>query len=236
MRIKVLESAQQLVYQVTGVQDQFRDGLLHCFYSERDGVYSKQFDTHDFMFPHDRRVLEENLSGNLERMLNEHLGVTPLDWALTLKRVCEILDQYQVRYWLAGSAACAARGIAIKPQDIDVMTFKSETERIARAFGRHIVEPFCHVSDWVVRGFGVVYLNGRVDFAFEPESFVDSEGPVDFGPQAMNSLETIEWRGHRIQVPPASLHLLPNRRRNRADRVKLIEDYIRTAHKNSHGR
>jgi len=229
MKINVCESAQQLTYQITDVQDQYKDGLLHCFYLERDGIYSKEFLTRDFMFPHDTRALEENLSKNLERMLNEHLGVTQTDWALTLKSVCEVLDQYQIRWWLAGSAACAARGIAINPQDIDVMTFKSETEKIAKAFGPHIVEPFHHVSDWVVKGFGVVYLNGRVDFAFEPESSVDSGGPVDFGPQAMNSLETIEWRGHRIQVPPVNLHLLPNRRRNRADRVRLIEEYIRTA-------
>jgi len=106
------------------------------------------------------------------------------------------------------------------------MTYKTEIRKIEQAFGQHAVEPFQHVADWVVKGFGVVYFNGRIDIAFEPEETVDEYGRVDFGIYAMNHLETIHWRGHSLKVPPVELHILSNRRRKRTNRVQLIEEYI----------
>jgi hypothetical protein len=90
----------------------------------------------------------------------------------------------------------------------------------------YIVEPFHHVTDWVVKGFGVVDYGIRLDFAFEPEDWVDGRGPADFGPYAQAHLETVQWQGFAVQVPPVELHIAPNQARGRHDRVQLIYNYL----------
>jgi len=85
------------------------------------------------------------------------------------------------------------------------------------------------VSDWVVKGFGVIDRGVRVDYAFEPESWVDGQGIVDFGPYAEKHLEEVRWRGRVLRVPEVTTHLWPNETRNRSDRVALIRAYLQRA-------
>ncbi|WP_440947326.1 hypothetical protein ACSAZL_03360 [Methanosarcina sp. T3] len=49
---------------------------------------------------------------------------------------------------------------------------------------------------------------------------------MDCGPHARQNLETIKWNGYEIQVLPLELQLNVNKRRERMDRVKLIEDFL----------
>lgn len=226
MKIELISLNGVVRITVTEVPEHYRAALQHSFYQERDGVYLKEYDESSLMFPHDLNILKRNLNHHLERMLTDNLKTTAMDWESSLDKLATMMENHHIRWWLAGSAALAARGINISPQDIDIMTFKSEIGKIQQAFGSHIVEPFHHVTGWVVKGFGVIYLNGRIDFAFEPEDSVDSMGAVDFGPTAQSNLEIIEWRGHKLLVPPIELHLLPNKRRTRTEVVTLIEDYI----------
>lgn len=75
----------------------------------------------------------------------------------------------------------------------------------------------------MVRGFGVVDLGYRVDYAFDPELWVDKPEPVDFGPDAAAHTREITWHGRKIRVPPLELHLPANRVRGRASVVAQIE-------------
>jgi hypothetical protein len=131
-----------------------------------------------------------------------------------------------VRWWLAGSGALYVRGLKVKPHDLDVMTYKTEIEALRELVLPHTVEPFHHVTGWVVRGFGVVNYRYRIDFAFEPEDWVDGQGPLDFGPYAEAHIELVNWHGHEILVPPIELHIAPNEARGRQERVALIREYL----------
>ena len=99
-------------------------------------------------------------------------------------------------------------------------------DAVAQVVTPTIVEPFQRVRDWVVKGFGVIDRGVRVDYAFEPEAWVDGQGIVDFGPTAERGLEEIAWRGRTLRVPPLATHLWPNEARGRHDRVALIRAAI----------
>lgn len=230
MKIEVIDNGTCIEYQVRDLpvnfEQQYREILKHYYFSDQNNILVKSFRKDTLMFPHDCSLLEERFGTNLETMIKHTLGHAKMDWALCLETVAEIMQCHEIKWWLAGSAACAARGINISPQDIDIMTYKSEINKIEKAFKEYLIEPCHHVSNWIVKGFGVAYLNGRVDLAFEPEESSDSYGRLDYGYYAMNNLETIDWRGYQIQVPPVELHIPSNKVRNRTDRVRLIEDYI----------
>ncbi|MBN1409726.1 MAG: hypothetical protein JW969_02705, partial [Spirochaetales bacterium] len=148
----------------------------------------------------------------------------------SLQWLTEGLKRRKVKWWLAGSGALYVRGLEVKPHDLDVMTYKTGIEAIRRMVSPYIVEPFHHVNGWVVKGFGVVHYRTRIDFAFEPEDWVDDNGPVDFGPHAQSHLEKVVWHGHEILVPPVELHIAPNEARGRHDRVALIKNYMSNNH------
>jgi len=51
---------------------------------------------------------------------------------------------------------------------------------------------------------------------------VDRDEPTDFGPGAAARLDTIEWRGRALRVPPLDLQLRVSERRGLMDRVAAI--------------
>ena len=92
-------------------------------------------------------------------------------------------------------------------------------------------KPFHSVDDWVVQGFGVLYIHGRIDVAFDPIESVDDNGRLDYGVYAADHLRPVNWKGFDVLVPPVELHILSNRVRNRLDRVTKIEEFMAENHR-----
>ena len=194
-------------------------------YVEVDGRFEKRFWRDDLLFPHDFRTIEARWIGYLLAAPERRATPAAIDQALVW-----IADQHAeagIDWWLTGSAALYVRGIDLLPHDIDVMTYLWQAEAIGSVVAPSIVEPFQRVSDWVVKGFGVIDRGVRVDYAFEPEAWVDGQGIVDFGPYAEQHLEEARWRGRVFRVPEVTTHIWPNEARDRLDRVALIRAYLR---------
>lgn len=226
MKIHVAETAANIEYTVLereGVSDEALQGM---FYEPKDGRWSKGIPRERLMFPHNPALLERNYNAYIEYELHQERR-TRADLEAALAWLAQECARRGIRWWLAGSGALFARGLQVTPHDLDVMTWKSEIEAIHTLVASYIVEPFHHVTGWVVKGFGVADVHHtRFDFAFEPEDWVDGQGPVDFGPYAVEHLETIDWHGHQILVPPVELHIAPNEARDRHERVAQIKQYM----------
>lgn len=227
MDIEIVDGNTQIEYQIEDIPDEYKEVLLHYGFTEKNHRYTRSYNKNTFMFQQSSRLLKENFEGCLEKMINNTLCNTKMDWEKALDAIADKMLKNNISWWLTGSAACAIRGINIIPQDIDIMTYKTEIKKVEKVFKNFAIEPYHHVTNWVVKGFGVIYLNGRIDMAFEPEESSDGHGRVDFGFYAMNNLETIKWKGYSIKVPPVDLHIYSNKVRGRHDRVKLIEEYIK---------
>ena len=209
------------MYRVTAATPAEQEVLRSAFFEERDGVWLKAFERRALLFEHDLAQLRRNF----ERSLRREAAGPP-----TTKSVAEALEWVHdafagagIDWWLAGSGALLARGLDVRPHDLDVMIDASQVERLVGIARPLAVEPFHRVTGWVVRGFGVLDVGCRVDVAIDPEAWVDEHGPVDFGPAAARALETITWRGRTLRVPPLAYHLGPNRARGRQSVVEAIE-------------
>jgi hypothetical protein len=225
MKIQIRETDEEIQFRILEREGLDDETLQAMFYALKDEVWSKGYPKSALMFPQDLAQMEANYNAYIESELHqERRTLADLDAALDW--LCVEFERRGVRWWLVGSGALYARGLAVKPHDIDVMLEKSDIEKISEMVAPYIVEPFHHVTGWVVKGFGVVNYRYRIDFAFEPEDWVDGQGPVDFGPYARARVEPVTWRGHEILVPPIELQIAPNQARGRSERVALISEYL----------
>lgn len=225
MKIQICETEEQVQFRVIECEGLSDETLQAMFYGLQAGVWSKSYPRAALMFPQDLARMEANFNAYIESELHQERR-TLADLDAALEWLCAEFERRGVRWWLVGSGALYARGLAVKPHDLDVMLEKVEIEKIREMVTPYIVEPFHHVKGWVVKGFGVVDYRYRIDFAFEPEEWVDGQGPVDFGPYARERVEPVTWRGHEILVPPIELQIAPNEARGRSERVEMIRQYL----------
>lgn len=224
MRIKIFEDKEDLVYRVIDSTGVTEEALYSMYYSKVCEYFEKRLPLTSIMFKQDYSDMEVRYNSFVQKEILREFKTDCFEKALL--KICEEHKNRGINWWLAGSAALYARGIDITPHDIDIMTYLNERSKISEFVSPFIVEPFHNVVSWVVKGFGVIDLGVRVDYAFEPESYVDNDGHVDFGPYAESHLEKIVWKGYEIMVPPVELHLKSNIQRQRKDVVKKIQDYL----------
>lgn len=226
MKIQVSREGNAFVYKVSD-RSGISESELKSMYFERDenGLYRRIYPA-SLMFDHDGRLLETNYNNYLldkEKNINKNdrnIIDNAIEW------ICSVHENNGIKWWLAGSAALYVRGIDVLPHDIDVMTYKTEITKLKKSVENYISEPFHHVTNWVVKGFGVIYRQYRIDYAFEPEEWVDGNGYVDFGLYAQSHLEEIKWNDHTILVPPLELHIKSNLDRGRIEIVNKIKAAI----------
>lgn len=224
IEVKVIKKDGALLYKVRKNEFTVSNKFDKTFYSDSDEEYTRTY-PRSMMFNHDENSIEMHYNRFINREYFEEKNQSKIDDAL--EWICDNHKKNDVKWWLAGSAALYIRGIDVIPHDIDVMTYMSEIDKIKEIVYDKIIEPFHFVTGWVVKGFGVIDYNCRIDYAFEPEKYVDDNGYCDFGLYAEQHLEKIVWHGREIQIPPIELHVLSNVRRGRQSIVDAINNYSR---------
>ena len=225
MKISFQEDDSQVLFVISDVSSEYRSAFESSFYSLENGSYVKGF-------PKDTKNMDR-IKSNFEKyaddMFGQMVNLKKVMWEDALLGFISKVEGTDIDWWLTGSCATCLRGVAIQPHDVDIMLNSRDMDKINDIFADHIVEPIRSSNGWVVKNFGVMFMEARIDLAFDPEGFVDDPEPVDFGPYAMEHLEPITWRDHVIKAPPLELQLQVNRRRGRKDRVQAIESFL---HKN----
>lgn len=224
MKINIILNENNVVYQTCDTDGITEPRLKDMYYSKVGDHYEKSYPIGKLMFKHDFNKIEKRYNVYIESETEPRKSNVKLE--NTLLWIISEHEKNGVKWWLTGSTALYVRGIKTQPHDIDIMTYKTEIPKIQKIVNPYIVEPFHHVEKWVVKGFGVAYKEYRIDYAFEPEDWVDKNGNVDFGPNAEKTLEEIEWKGHIIKIPGIESQIRSNEVRNRIEIVERIKEYI----------
>jgi len=224
MNIEFLKSDEIVTFRVYNFSHPIEDALRMCFYEKVDDAYIKRFPSStpdlDKIMAHYQRYAEE--------MFLQLVYQRPIPWEKGLLKFVRLVSNSDVDWWLTGSCAACIRGIRMSPHDVDIMVDSRSVDLIRELFRDNIIEPIIETNGWVTKDFGVLFMDCRVDIASDPQSRLDEPEPVDCGPYAKSVLESIAWKGYEVRIPPIELQLNVNRRRQRTDRVKLIEEYIST--------
>lgn len=222
MNITFKEDEKNIFFIVSEYPDEYKSILESQFYSLENGKFVKKFPNNiDNM-----ERIKKNFKNNAEEMFLQMGYFKKVEWEKALLSFISMVEGHDIDWWLTGSCALSVRGISVEPHDVDIMLDSKDIDKIKNIFSDYIVEPITSSKGWVVDYFGVLFLNARVDLAFDPQEFVDKPEPSDFGLYALKHIEKVIWNGSIIKVPPLELQLQVNKRRERYDRVKAIEDYL----------
>jgi hypothetical protein len=222
MKAIVTESDEGLVFRLDDVAPEQR-GLLEADYFTPDG--DGYVMTHARSLPH-----VEQAAANFVRYAGQvyeaRLSGSP-HWRDGLRHFLNTVDGAGLEWFLHGSASLAVRGLPIVPAGIDVMfPHASDLVRVRDLFAADTLRPLTECEGWVCKAFGTLFHGCEITVAFEPQDSLDAAEPIDSGRYAASHLETIEWEGWTIPVPPLQLLLNINRRRGREERARLIEEWM----------
>lgn len=222
MEISFKEDDKNISFVVSKYPDEYKNILESQYYSLEYENYVKHY-------PKNIDNIEKvkiNFKNYAEEMFLQMGYFKKVQWESSLLAFINKVNGYDIDWWLTGSCALCVRGISVIPHDIDIMLNSKDINKIKYIFSDYIVEPIIPTKGWVVDYFGALFLDTRIDLAFDPQEFVDKPEPSDFGLYAMKNIEKVMWNGNIIKVPPLELQLQANRRRERYDRVKAIEDFL----------
>jgi hypothetical protein len=174
-------------------------------------------------FPADSLYAEaasERFVACADAMVRQAAGLERVPWADTLELLLERTGGDG--WWLVGSAALVVRGAAVAPRDLDLISDTDGSERFAASVSDLLIEPLAgggYLGERWIRGFA----GARFECVGGVHAAIDDGGePSDFGRVAASRLETVEWRGRRVRVPPLDLQLRVSERRGLVDRAQAI--------------
>jgi hypothetical protein len=160
----------------------------------------------------------------VEPCLRQTAGLDPVPWQDALAEVCRRLNGAGVPWWLTGSAALAARGIAVTPGDLDLVVSDEGAHRVGDLLLDGLIEPVAP-ADWFCRWWGRAMLGARVEWVGGVGPAADQPEITDFGLVAAANLETVRWRDQEIRVPPLELQRAVTARRGLTERLRLIDTH-----------
>jgi hypothetical protein len=204
---------------VVGASDpRYQNRLEHLGYL---GIGDDRFATRWFRESPSIPRYYERFAASIEQMVQQSARLVPIPWEEALCEFLRRIDGSGLHWWLFGSAALAVRGIDITPGDIDLNV--SDADQAGSIFDDLLVTPVEELEGWVAKRIGRAFHGAIIEWLSEPHPETDdAASPHEYGPHIARRLESVEWRGYRLRVPPLNAQLATCERRGLTDRVQLI--------------
>jgi hypothetical protein len=216
MRANASVDAGELRLALHDVEDELRDAVAELAFAPDGAAFVRTFPADA---PHAEAAACRFVTC-AERLVRQCARLEPVPWEDAL---ATLIDRAGTDgWWLVGSAALAVRGARVEPRDLDVISDADGCVRIADALADRLVEPLAgggYLGEWWLRAFA----GARIECVGGVHASVE---PADFGPAAAARLDTVQWRGHRLRVPPLDLQLQVSERRGLDDRVRAIRELL----------
>ncbi len=213
---------ESVVFRVSEFDPKYVPVLEACAFARQGDAFTKSYPA---SAPNIDRIVVR-FRGHAEEMFDQMGYFAPVPWERALSEFADRVEGTGADWWLTGSCAVCVRGIPLNPHDVDIMIASADVPLFNEIFADDLIEPLIPCSGWVAKDFGVIFRHARIDIASDPQAFVDTPEPVDFGPYAGEHLEEVRWQGLTLKVPPLALSLNVNKKRGRTERAETIAHYL----------
>jgi hypothetical protein len=211
---------------IADVDVAYHDTLRNLDFIQVEDGFAKAFPAES---PH-MQAIYQNFASHAEELILQAAGVHPVPWEQALLAfIARVKYRPDINWWLAGSTALAVRGLEVLPHDIDLILDDAGAHKVGELLLDCLIEPVQDSRGWISNWFGRAFLHARIEWVGGVDAKVDTPEVTDFGPTAASRLETINWRGHEILVPPLDLQLRVSERRGLIKRVEIIQRAMKTA-------
>lgn len=200
----------------------YYDVVCHLYYRPIEDGFAKSYPSNT---PYLDRIYQ-NFEKYAEEMILQMAEVRSVPWDKSLLSFLQIIENEEIKWWLAGSAALAVRGIDVIPHDLDLIVDRASAIRLGELLLDYLIEPVLPSHGWIADWFGRAFLHARLEWVGDVIDSVDSVDIADFGPIAGSRLEVINWHNKKIQVPPLELQLKVTERRGLSERAEKIRRFM----------
>jgi hypothetical protein len=223
LKAETQQIANEVQFIVTDVPEDIGQKLADDYYVRQADRFVRSY---PLSSPHIDQIAQSFVL-NADRYISQAYGNAPVPWNNALKSFINRLRDLDIEWLLIGSCPLAIRGIDVAPRGVDLVCRMKDFELVQETLVDCTVLPFEACENWVAKAFGVAFLGAPISIAFEPQDCLDQPDPIDSGPYAMAHAETILWEGYQLPVPPIQLSININRKRERTERVALIEAFMK---------
>ncbi|MCL2198295.1 MAG: phosphotransferase [Defluviitaleaceae bacterium] len=216
------ETDSQFILCIENVESaELEDTILHM-------AWRKEGDKFIFPFQHNvcRNQGEKDLIATNFNRLGKAMFEASLhgfDWEKPLQILAQKFNDNGIEWYIVGSVSDSVRGINVKPFDMDIVIHTRDYYKVKdicySAFSDSVIQPFADMQgELAMKYFGRLFLAGAtIDIAADEGWNLENRQP---------KYEKITWNGHEIYLESLQLRYKIEIARERADRIKAIEEYI----------
>lgn len=215
---KIERASGRARFVVSAIDPLYQDRLEHLGYR---GIGADRFVTAWFADAPSVQRYYERFIASIEPMVLQSARLVAVPWEEALLEFLGRVKGSDLGWWLYGSAALAVRGIDVRPGDIDVNV--DDADLAGEIFDDLLITPVLELDAWVAKRVGRAFSGAIIEWLSDPHPELDDPvNPHEQGPHVANRVETFEWRGHCVRVPPLSAQLVTCERRGLTNRCELI--------------
>jgi hypothetical protein len=200
MNLNFINKKEKIVFEVSDYDGKYEDVLKTSFYIPKEGKYIKEYSKKD-VYSGNIESIRTNFLKHGKEMFDQMAYIKQSPWEEGLKEFIKRVKNSNIDWWLTGSCALSARGIPLKPHDIDIMLNSKDENKVIEIFADDMIEPLCNSEDWVVKKFTVLFIKTRIDLAFDPLECLDKPEPSDCGPYAQIILKNLTGMEKQSKSP-----------------------------------
>lgn len=216
MKFYCYETESDFVLCIENADARLNDNIQEAWFKKTETGFSKIYPMKGMdngVTAADKELIKRNFA-----RLGQSMFEGIFDWENVLSLLAAKFKEYRIEWYIIGSVSEAILGVDIKPHDIDIIVHTKDFWKVKDIFADAIVEPFVdNKGTWIVRYFGRLCLGGAlIDIAADDKMNLES-----------NQLpyEKILWHKYDVHIEPLEFRYKTELKRNRADRIKAIEEY-----------
>lgn len=215
MKCYCYETDAHFVFCVEDFEVSIEENLKQAWFEKSDQKYLKKYNKDmevNGVTPKHKQILSENFA-----RLGPVMFAGVFNWEAVVSVIAEQFNASGIEWYLIGSASDAARGIQVKPHDIDIIVNTKDFFKVRDLCAKSVVEPFVdNLGTWTVRYFGRLCIEGAmVDIAADEKSNLEK-----------HPYERIVWNHQEIYVEPFKSRYQTEIQRNRSERIRAFESFV----------
>jgi len=208
----------QTSFVISDLDPIYNDAVRGLFFTPYEGGFAKTFPANTLHLD----IFYRHFAQTLEELILQAARIHPAPWEQALLAFMQKAEQQDIRWYLAGSAALAVRGLDVAPRDLDLVTDDAGAHALGDLLFDALIQPVEDSRGWISNWFGRAFFHTRIEWIGGVSQAVDEHRTTEYGPAATNRLETINWQGYDILIPPLDIQLEVSRRRGLDERVRKI--------------
>ena len=240
MKCYCYETDSEFIFCVEDVENmQLEDTIKHKAWEKIDDKFVMSYQQYAFSNRNEKELIKDNFTRLGQAMFESSL--VGFNWEEPLDLIAQKFAANGIEWYIIGSVCDTIRGINVKPSDIDIVVhtrdFHKAKDICYSSFADTIIAPFKDIQGMFalqpLRCFGRMFLDGAlVEIAADENWNLESRQPEceksiwrDYGCKQPEYVQIV-WRGYDLYVESLQHRHQIETSRNRADRIKAINEYM----------